>query len=122
MRRPNLLRWSSWLGECLKSIEGRPQASKWDYLLAAWVRLLKITEETGTAFAFDDVSNMARLSEPHSQLTMAGLRRSAEALRRDLPWDIFDNGMFPNLSEDCLLMKQPLSNYNTIIPSYISTR
>lgn len=91
MRRPNMLRWNSWIGDCLESLEQHPQASKHDHLLSAWVRILKITEEVGTSFAFDEPSNMADLSEPRVQLTMTALQKSAEAWRRDLIPEVFDN-------------------------------
>jgi hypothetical protein len=88
------------VGDCLDSIEQHPKASKWDHLLAGFVRLLKVTEETGTTFAFDDMSNMPSLSEPRTQLAMIGLQKSVQALRRELPWDIRDNGMFSSSSEN----------------------
>ncbi|KUJ19893.1 uncharacterized protein LY89DRAFT_579809 [Mollisia scopiformis] len=91
MRRPNMLRWNSWIGDCLETLERNSQASKWDHLLAAWVRILKITEEVGATFAFDDCSNMADLSEPRVQLTMTGLQKVAEAWKRNLPCEVFDN-------------------------------
>ncbi len=92
-----MLRWNSWIGDCLESLEQHSQVSKSDRLLAAWVRILKITEEVGTSFSFEDASNMADLSEARIQLTMNGLQKSAEAWRRGLDRDIFDNGMFQGL-------------------------
>lgn len=90
-----MLRWNSWIGDCLESLEQHPLASKHDHRLAAWVRILKITEEVGTSFAFDEPSNMADLSESRVQLTMTALQKSAEAWRRDLLPDICANGTFP---------------------------
>lgn len=89
-----MLRWNSWISDCLESLEQHRQASKHDHLLAAWVRILKITEDVGTSFAFDEPSNMADLSESRVQLTMTALQKSAEAWRRDLLPEVYDNGMY----------------------------
>ncbi|CZR59172.1 uncharacterized protein PAC_09064 [Phialocephala subalpina] len=82
---------TGWVGDCLESLGQLPQASKSDNILAAWVRILKITEEVGASFAFDEPSNMADLSESRVQLTMTALQKSTEAWRRDLLPDVYDN-------------------------------
>lgn len=88
-----MLRWNNWIGICLESIEQHSQATKCDHLLVAWVRILKIMEEAGISFAFDDMSNMVSLSEPRTQLTMLGLQKSAEVWRQNLLPDVCGNGM-----------------------------
>ncbi|KAH7321607.1 hypothetical protein BKA65DRAFT_85175 [Rhexocercosporidium sp. MPI-PUGE-AT-0058] len=78
-RRPNMLRYNQWVGDYLESLASNPTASQMDKYLVSWVRLLKITEEIGLAVGFEDVNNMANLSEPRIQIVMSGLQKTLQS-------------------------------------------
>ncbi|KAK0100040.1 hypothetical protein ONS95_013146 [Cadophora gregata] len=78
-RRPNMLRYSRWVGQCLESLENNPNASQMDKHLVSWIKLMKITEEIGLAFGFEDISYMASLSEPRTQIVMSGLQKTLQS-------------------------------------------
>lgn len=83
LRRPNMLRYSSWIQECLETITSNPKISKLDRLLIYWVKLLKISEDIGTAFRFDDPGNMPDLSEARAQIMMGGFEKKLEDWKKE---------------------------------------
>lgn len=89
MRRPNMLRYSSWLRECLDTITSNPEISELDQSLVGWVKLLKITEDIGTSFRFDDPGNMPDLSEARAQIMVGGFEKELEDWKKE--FDV--NGM-----------------------------
>ncbi len=79
MRRPNALRFNRWLGDCVDVIANNPAAPQSDMQLVAWVELLKITDEIGTAFLFDDPCNMPSIAEHRVQIMITGFEKKLEA-------------------------------------------
>lgn len=70
MRRPNSLRYNNWMGECVKYLQTSPAVLPSDRNLVAWVQLLKISEEIAVAFSFEDMNNIASLSDHQTQLML----------------------------------------------------
>ena len=91
-RRPNMLRYSRWVGECLDSLANNPNASQTDKYLVSWIRLIRISEEIGLALGFEDVSSMANLSEPRTQIVMSGLQKTLQSWKVLVGSDV--NGMY----------------------------
>lgn len=75
LRRPNMLRASSYLRECLEYMEASPDAVPSDRTLAAWVRLTMIGAEISEAFSFDDPANVASIADLKTQLMLNDFRR-----------------------------------------------
>lgn len=92
MRRPNMLRFTPWVDECMEVLDSSC-AAKSDKLLFAWVKLLKITEEIGTSFSFDDIGSIGSLSEYRIQVLLKSFEKALNAWERDLPSDVM-NGQF----------------------------
>lgn len=90
-RRPNMLRYNRWVGECLDSLANNPNASQTDKYLVSWIRLIRISEEIGLALGFEDVSSMANLSEPRTQIVMSGLQKTLQSWKVLVGSDV--NGM-----------------------------
>jgi len=86
-----MLRYNRWVGECLDSLANNPNASQTDRYLVSWIRLIRISEEIGLAFGFEDVSSMANLSEPRTQIVMSGLQKKLQSWKVLAGSDI--NGM-----------------------------
>ncbi|KAL5319620.1 hypothetical protein ACEPPN_012675 [Leptodophora sp. 'Broadleaf-Isolate-01'] len=61
-----------------------------DKYLVSWVKLLKITEEIGLAFGFEDINNMATLSEPRIQIVMSGLQKTLQFWKTSIGSDVND--------------------------------
>ena len=62
-----MLRYTSWVTECLDFLDAAPDALSSDKLLIGWVKLLSISEEASTSLSFDDPGNMPSLAEPRVQ-------------------------------------------------------
>ncbi|KAG4428108.1 hypothetical protein IFR05_016411 [Cadophora sp. M221] len=89
-RRPNMLRFNRWVENCLDALANNPNASQMDKYLVSWVKLLKITEEIGLAFGFEDINNMATLSEPRIQIVMSGLQKTLQSWKISIGPDVND--------------------------------
>jgi hypothetical protein len=84
MRRPNMLRYNTWLGECLEVVANNPNPLPFDKYLVGWAQLSKIAEEIHSSFSFDDPGNMVNLSEPRVQIMLNSFVKALEAWRRSL--------------------------------------
>lgn len=84
-RRPNMLRFTTWMAECVDYLETSQDAAPTDKRLVAWVRLQRIMEEFGTAFAFDDPSETVSLIEPRTQLMLKGFEKKLEIWKSNTP-------------------------------------
>lgn len=58
MRRPTLLRYTKYTGECLTALEEDPEATENDKLLAAMGRLFALVEHVSDAFENSDEGAM----------------------------------------------------------------
>ncbi len=83
MRRPNMLRFNQWLSDCLDVLSNNPAVTESDRRLIAWVRLLKITDEIGTSFSFDDPENMPSIAESRVQIMITGFEKRLEAWKTE---------------------------------------
>ncbi|RDL32088.1 uncharacterized protein BP5553_09490 [Venustampulla echinocandica] len=102
MRRPNFLRYSSWMNDCIAYLSLHGSSATLDNTLVAWAILLQITEEIGSSFSFDDASNIANLAEPQVKLMLNGFEQKLQAWR-----ERFDsngiNGTRPHPLAHCML-------------------
>lgn len=53
-RRPNLIRWTPFMAECVDFLYSSPDALPSDKLLCEWVKSQHIAENIGTQFSMDD--------------------------------------------------------------------
>ncbi|EPS42532.1 hypothetical protein H072_3502 [Dactylellina haptotyla CBS 200.50] len=87
LRRPNLLRYSAYMGECVEFIEKSPEATLHDKIICQWVKLQRITEEVGIAFGYEDAVAKVNLAETRIQFALKGFERQLEEWERNLPTD-----------------------------------
>lgn len=85
LRRPNMLRVSSYVRECLEYIERSPDAVPSDRTLAAWVKLIMIAEEIGNGFAYDDPGGIAAVSELRTQIMLKDFEKRLSKWYTDVP-------------------------------------
>lgn len=84
LHRPNMLRFSNYMAECVDVLESSPNASLNDHRLVAWIQLQRIMEECSTSFAFDDPSASVSLKEPRIQLMLKGFEKKLKGWRENL--------------------------------------
>lgn len=70
LRRPNMLRVSSYVRDCLDFIEQSSEAAPSDRSLAAWVRLNIIAEDICSSFSYDDPGDIASITDLRTQFML----------------------------------------------------
>ena len=70
LRRPNMLRVSSYVRECVQYLDLAPDAIPTDRTMVHWVRLVMIAEEIGVSFSYDDPGGIASITELRTQLML----------------------------------------------------
>jgi hypothetical protein len=75
LRRPAMMRVTSYTRECLDYLENSPHAAPYDHLLVAWTRLWMIGEEIGTALSYDDPGDTASLLDTTTQLMVTAFEK-----------------------------------------------
>ncbi|KAI9808071.1 MAG: hypothetical protein M1826_004368 [Phylliscum demangeonii] len=87
LRRPNLIRWTPYMGECVEVLESGDAVPS-DRLLCQWVRLQRIAEEVGVQLAMDDPCATVRLSDWKVQCLVKEFECQLEDWRAQLPPDL----------------------------------
>lgn len=84
-RRPNLLRYTMFMSECVEVLERSPEAAPTDKVLCQWVKLQKIAEEIGIGFAFDDPNANISIDDTRIQFSLKGFARQLEEWKAKCP-------------------------------------
>lgn len=85
LRRPNIIRWTSYMKECLDVLESSPDAAKSDIVLCAWVRSQHIAEEIGYEFSMDDSSAKVSISDDKVNYAMKKFEQDLTNWRAEVP-------------------------------------
>jgi hypothetical protein len=88
MRRQNMLRFNSWMRECLIYLDTYPMATTFDKRLVARVKLQKITEEFSSALSLDDPDDTTLVLDSRTQLTVKAFERRLKEWRMSLSPEI----------------------------------
>lgn len=75
LRRPNMLRASSYIRESVDFLEVSRDAVPSDRTVVAWVKLIMIQDEIGNSFAYDDPGGIACITELRTQLMLKDFER-----------------------------------------------
>lgn len=114
LRRPNMLRLSNWMAECIDYFEASPDAAPTDKRFIAWVKLQRLMEECGNAFSFDDPSTSPSLAESRIQLMLKGFEKQMENWKNSIApgvmnrRHIFEPAVTDNVN---LLYRRPLHEF-----------
>jgi hypothetical protein len=88
LRRPNLIRWTHFMADCVDVLEHSPDAAPSDKALCQWVRSQHIVEEVGTQFSMDDPVANVRISDAKVQHALKGFERDLEKWSSQIPPDV----------------------------------
>lgn len=83
LKRPNILLFNSWMGECLNMLEKSKLLT--DQRTLAWLKLQRIADEANTAFGFDDASTSFTLSELRMQMIFRIFERRMQDWKKSVP-------------------------------------
>jgi hypothetical protein len=86
LRRPNILLFNSWMGECVIMLEKSKLLD--DRRTIAFLNLQRIADEANTAFGFDDASTSFSLSELRMQIILRIFDRRMLDWKRSVPDEV----------------------------------
>lgn len=84
LHRPFLLRWTSFMSECVDVLESSPEAAPTDKYLCHLVRTHQLAEEIGFQFCMDDPAVSVNLSDYMTQHKVRGFERELEKHRQEV--------------------------------------
>lgn len=87
-RRPNLMRWTPYMNECIEALERPNIAVKSDLFLCQWVRSQQIAEEVGRQFFMDDPSANVNVSDMSVQYILQGYEQQFDRWKAQIPPDL----------------------------------
>jgi hypothetical protein len=90
MRRPNMLRFNSWMNDCVLFLEDLPNVTMFDKRLVARVRLMNIAEEFASSFSLDDPDNKSIFLDSRTQRTMQAFERRLKSWKESLDLDVMN--------------------------------
>lgn len=85
LHRPNLVRWTSFMTECIDILESSPEALPSDKYLCHLVWTHRLAEEVGNQFSLDDPSAYVNIAEPKVQYALRGFERDLEKYSDSIP-------------------------------------
>ncbi|RFU25659.1 hypothetical protein B7463_g10687, partial [Scytalidium lignicola] len=88
LRRPNLIRWTNFMADCIDVLETSPDAAPSDKLLCQWVRSQHIAEDVGTQFSMDDPLANVNISDLKVQYALKGFERDLENWSSHVPLEV----------------------------------
>jgi hypothetical protein len=86
LKRPNILLFNSWMGECVGILEKSKLLD--DKRTLAWLKLQRIADEANTAFGFDDASTSFSLSELRMQMILRIFDRRMQDWENSIPDEV----------------------------------
>lgn len=105
LHRPFLLRWTSFMAECMDILESSPEAAPTDKYFCHLVWTHQLVEEIGFQFCMDDPSVSVNLSDHMTQHRIRSFERELDKHRTQVPIELmqrtcghspFDNFSFAN--------------------------
>ncbi|KAI4859761.1 hypothetical protein F4820DRAFT_141743 [Hypoxylon rubiginosum] len=85
LHRPNLIRWQSFMTECMDILESSPQAASTDRYLCHLVWTHRLAEEVGIQFSMDDPSVFINITEQKVQYALRGFERDLSKYSESIP-------------------------------------
>ncbi len=96
LRRPNLLRWTSYMADCVEFLETSPEAVESDKAYCQWIRIQHIAEDVGIQLSLDDCSLNPGISDPKVQYTLKTFERQLAEWRAQLPKELDSRELYMN--------------------------
>ena len=85
LRRPNLLRFTSHMAECIDFIESSPDALDSDKLLCQWVRIQHIADDIALQLSLDDPNTTLSMADPKVTSALQTFEKKMDEWRAQVP-------------------------------------
>ncbi|KAK3383293.1 hypothetical protein B0T24DRAFT_43711 [Lasiosphaeria ovina] len=88
LHRPNLIRWSPFMTECVDVLESSPLAAPTDKYLCQLVWTHRLAEEVGIHFSMDDPMTTPNIADSRTQYALRGFERELDKFRTSTPQEL----------------------------------
>ncbi|KAL2134120.1 hypothetical protein VTI74DRAFT_943 [Chaetomium olivicolor] len=88
LHRPNLIRWTPFMAECLEFLQTSPEAAPTDKYLCHLIWTHKLAEEVSVQFSMDDSASTPNLADFRTQYVLKGFELQLERYRAAVPRDM----------------------------------
>lgn len=89
LRRPNLIRWTNYMHECINVLETSPDALPSDRYLVQHVKIQHICEDIGSSFSMDDSSATSiSITDPKVTYALTILEKQLKEWESSIPEDL----------------------------------
>jgi len=85
LHRPNLIRWTTFMAECVDVLEGSPEAAPSDKYFCHLIWTHKVAEEVGVLLSMDDPTSTPSISDSRTQYALRGFERELERYSNAIP-------------------------------------
>lgn len=87
LRRPNLVRWTNYMKECIEVLESHPDSAPSDRLFCQHVKIQHICEEIGLQFLMDDNTATISITDPKVTYALNVLETQLKTWKDNVPED-----------------------------------
>ncbi|KAH6898804.1 hypothetical protein B0T10DRAFT_394801 [Thelonectria olida] len=94
LHRPNLVRWTPFMAECVKILETSPDAAPTDAYFCHLVWTHRLAEEVGMQFIHEDPSVSISITDVRTQYALKGLERDLDKYRASIPADLMQRNLY----------------------------
>ncbi|RFU72014.1 c6 transcription factor war1 [Trichoderma arundinaceum] len=92
LHRPNLIRWTPFMTECLEILETSADAAPTDKYFCHLVWAHRLAEEVGGQFSLDDPSTMVNITDARTQYALRALERDLDKYIASIPKNLMQRG------------------------------
>jgi hypothetical protein len=85
LRRPNLVRWTNYMNECLEMLGSHPDAAPTDKLLCQHVKIQRICEDIGSQFLMDDSTANISITDPKVTYALNVFENDLKTWKQNVP-------------------------------------
>lgn len=85
LRRPNLVRWTNYMKECIEVLESHPDAFPSDKIFCQYVKIQHICEDIGLQFLMDDNTANISITDPKVTYALNVLETQLKTWKENIP-------------------------------------
>lgn len=93
LRRPNLVRWTNYMKECIEVLESHPDAFPSDKLFCQHVKIQHICEDIGLQFLMDDNTATISITDPKVSYALNVLEAQLKNWKENIPAECRSPGL-----------------------------
>ncbi|KAF4967386.1 hypothetical protein FZEAL_10538 [Fusarium zealandicum] len=116
LHRPNLVRWNSFMAECVRILQSSPDAAPTDAYFCHLVWTHRLSEEVGIQFALDDQTTHISITELRTQWALRGLEQDLREYSASIPPDMLQPTLKMSFSVLSLYMHEMALHSRTAEP------